>query len=126
MGRITANLSVTLDGVMQAPGRPDEDTRGEFPFGGWALPYADPEAGQATGDHRANERAHPADREDHTEDAGVEAHLLVDVKEKHRTHESEGEILGQTGDNHPAQNRLPPDRAQALHDVAGDRWPRFS
>src|SRR3990170_4762375 len=33
--------SVTLDGVMQAPGRPDEDTRGGFAYGGWAAPYAD-------------------------------------------------------------------------------------
>jgi dihydrofolate reductase len=46
MGRITVNLSVTLDGVMQAPGRPDEDPRDGFPFGGWALPYADPEVGK--------------------------------------------------------------------------------
>jgi dihydrofolate reductase len=33
--------SVTLDGVMQAPGRPDEDTRAGFDHGGWAAPYAD-------------------------------------------------------------------------------------
>jgi dihydrofolate reductase len=34
--------SVTLDGVMQAPGRPDEDRRGGFEHGGWATKYADP------------------------------------------------------------------------------------
>jgi hypothetical protein len=34
--------SLTLDGVMQAPGRPDEDRRGGFEHGGWALPYMDP------------------------------------------------------------------------------------
>ena len=33
--------SVALDGVMQAPGRPDEDTRGGFAHGDWAAPYAD-------------------------------------------------------------------------------------
>ena len=32
---------LTLDGVAQAPGRPDEDTRGRFTHGGWSLPYAD-------------------------------------------------------------------------------------
>jgi dihydrofolate reductase len=32
---------VTLDSVMQAPGRPDEDTRDGFTAGGWAAPYMD-------------------------------------------------------------------------------------
>ena len=41
MRAITVFESVTLDGVMQAPGRPDEDTRGGFQHGGWAAPYAD-------------------------------------------------------------------------------------
>ena len=30
---------LTLDGVMQAPGRPDEDTTDNFAFGGWTAPY---------------------------------------------------------------------------------------
>jgi dihydrofolate reductase len=42
MRRVVVNMSLTLDGVMQAPGRPDEDTRGGFEHGGWALPYFDP------------------------------------------------------------------------------------
>jgi dihydrofolate reductase len=41
MRKITVNNSVTLDGVMQAPGRADEDTRGGFQHGGWATPYFD-------------------------------------------------------------------------------------
>ena len=41
MRKVVAFISVTLDGVMQAPGRPDEDTRGGFKHGGWAEPYAD-------------------------------------------------------------------------------------
>ena len=41
MGKVVAFTSVTLDGVMQAPARPDEDTRGGFEHGGWATPYAD-------------------------------------------------------------------------------------
>lgn len=42
MARIIVNISLTLDGVMQSPARLDEDTRGGFHYGGWALPYADP------------------------------------------------------------------------------------
>ena len=42
MSKITVNMSLTLDGVIQAPGRPDEDQRGNFQYGGWALRYFDP------------------------------------------------------------------------------------
>jgi dihydrofolate reductase len=41
MSRVVVNNSVTLDGVMQAPGRPEEDPRGGFEHGGWARPYFD-------------------------------------------------------------------------------------
>jgi dihydrofolate reductase len=41
MPKLVAFISLTLDGVMQAPGRPDEDTRGGFAHGGWAVPYGD-------------------------------------------------------------------------------------
>ena len=40
MGNIVVFTNLTLDGVMQAPGRPDEDRRGGFSHGGWAAPYA--------------------------------------------------------------------------------------
>jgi dihydrofolate reductase len=46
MSKIIVFNSVTLDGVMQAPGRPDEDRRGGFTHGGWAVPYADEESGK--------------------------------------------------------------------------------
>ncbi len=53
MTRIVVFNSVTLDGVMQAPGRPDEDLRGGFRYGGWAVPYSDPEMGKAVGESMA-------------------------------------------------------------------------
>ena len=37
---------ISLDGVMQAPGGPEEDTSGGFKFGGWTFPYFDDEAGK--------------------------------------------------------------------------------
>ena len=49
MGRVVVFTSVTLDGVMQAPARPDEDVRGGFQRGGWAVPYADAISGSMAG-----------------------------------------------------------------------------
>ncbi|MBI1832462.1 MAG: dihydrofolate reductase [Planctomycetes bacterium] len=46
MSKLVVNISLTLDGVMQAPGRLDEDTRGGFTHGGWALRYFDPVMGR--------------------------------------------------------------------------------
>ena len=53
MSKIVVFNSLTLDGVMQAPGRPDEDVRGGFPYGGWATPYSDPEMGKAAAESGA-------------------------------------------------------------------------
>lgn len=54
MSKVVVVNNVTLDGVMQAPGRPDEDTRGGFTYGGWALPYNDPDMSRIMGEGIAN------------------------------------------------------------------------
>lgn len=46
MSKVVVFMNLTLDGVMQAPGRPDEDPRGGFEHGGWAAPYATMEAAE--------------------------------------------------------------------------------
>jgi dihydrofolate reductase len=53
MREITVFNSLTLDGVMQAPGRPDEDTRGGFAAGGWAAPYMDEVMGRVAAEGMA-------------------------------------------------------------------------
>lgn len=45
-GRIEIDLFSTLDGVMQAPGGPDEDRSGGFAFGGWQAPLGDEAVGR--------------------------------------------------------------------------------
>ena len=49
--RLILSDFISLDGVSQAPGGPDEDSDGEFRHGGWSAPFFDPEVmGSAIGD----------------------------------------------------------------------------
>jgi dihydrofolate reductase len=56
--RIVVSEFMSLDGVIQAPGGPQEDTDGGFAYGGWSMPYFDPEVmGAAIGEGMASTQA---------------------------------------------------------------------
>ncbi len=50
MRKIIVLSFISLDGVMQAPGGPEEDTSGGFKYGGWTVPYFDDFAGELMGE----------------------------------------------------------------------------
>ena len=50
MGKVVVGTFVTLDGVMQSPGAPDEDREGGFEHGGWLPPYFDESLGETMDD----------------------------------------------------------------------------
>ena len=51
MGQLVITEYLTLDGVGQAPGGPDEDLDGGFAHGGWQAPFIDESAGAAMLEH---------------------------------------------------------------------------
>ncbi len=55
MRKLIAITQVTLDGIMQAPGGPEEDPTNGFTQGGWAMSYFDEEASQVIGETIAGE-----------------------------------------------------------------------
>jgi dihydrofolate reductase len=57
MGTLTIATFTTLDGVMQAPGGPDEDRDGGFEHGGWSFPYFSEDMGEAINDAFAKAEA---------------------------------------------------------------------
>jgi dihydrofolate reductase len=57
MGKLTALTFVTLDGVMQGPASPEEDTRDGFEHGGWQQQYVDEVLGSIAAEGMAQENA---------------------------------------------------------------------
>jgi dihydrofolate reductase len=57
MRKIIVLSFITLDGVLQGPGEPTEDTSGNFTYGGWTVPYFD----EFLGNVMAEQLSHPFD-----------------------------------------------------------------
>jgi dihydrofolate reductase len=57
MRKIIVLTFITLDGVMQAPGGPEEDDSGNFIYGGWTVPYFDDSLGKVM----TEQMSHPFD-----------------------------------------------------------------
>jgi len=57
MGKVIVMNQLTLDGVLQGPGRPDEDTRDGFDRGGWAAPRGDEAMVAKMGERMGGDRA---------------------------------------------------------------------
>ena len=63
--RIVIMEFMSLDGVVQAPGGPDEDTDGDFAHGGWSHQFFDPEVmGVAFDDAMSKAEGHPGSARD--------------------------------------------------------------
>jgi dihydrofolate reductase len=72
--RVVVVENVTLDGVMQAPGRADEDTRDGFEHGGWSAPYMDRVAAEHMGFGQSAESAILLGRRTYEDFAGFWPH----------------------------------------------------
>jgi dihydrofolate reductase len=70
MGEVIVIEHLTLDGVMQAPGRQDEDPRDGFAYGGWAARNQDPAMQQVMGPHMSDTWALLAGRTTYEQFAG--------------------------------------------------------
>jgi dihydrofolate reductase len=74
MRNLTVTMNMSLDGVVQAPGRPDEDTRDGFDRGGWAVPYGDDVMAEKMGSGMASSGAMVFGRRTYLDFAGYWPH----------------------------------------------------
>ena len=54
MRKVIVLSFMTLDGIIQAPGGPEEDTSGGFNYGGWTFPFFDEFAGTVMSEQMSN------------------------------------------------------------------------
>lgn len=126
MRRIIVNDSVTLDGVMQAPGRPDEDPRGGFPYGGWAGPYFDEVMAQEAGTGMGKGSAFLLGRRTYEDFAAVWPNMPADNMFTKVLNESPKHVASRTLEEPLAwqnSHRLDGDVAEAVRDLKAQDGP---
>ena len=74
--RIVISEFMSLDGVVQAPGGPQEDTDGGFEHGGWSMPYFDVDVGGGAAEDRR--RRHPDGDGEAADEGGLGQVLAVE------------------------------------------------
>jgi dihydrofolate reductase len=79
MSTIAINTFMTLDGVAQAPGGPEEDREGAFPHGGWQVPFFTEQLGEIVGEWHANPGALLLGRKTYDIFAGFWPHVPEDA-----------------------------------------------
>ncbi len=114
MARINATMSISLDGVIQAPGRSDEDTRDGFERGGWAVPYGDDVMMQKMGEGMSGASAMLFGRRTYSDFAGYWPHQTDNPFTDHLNQVQKYVVSSTLSDPLPWQNStvLPGDPAE--------------
>ena len=125
MRRINATMSISLDGVIQAPGRSDEDTRDGFERGGWAVPYGDDVMMQKMGEGMSGASAMLFGRRTYSDFAGYWPHQTDNPFTDHLNQVQKYVVSSTLTDPLPWQNStvLPGDPAETAAELEGGSGP---
>ncbi len=125
MARINATMSISLDGVIQAPGRSDEDTRDGFERGGWAVPYGDNVMMQKMGEGMSGASAMLFGRRTYSDFAGYWPHQTDNPFTDHLNQVQKYVVSSSLTDPLPWQNStvLPGDPAETAAELKAGSGP---
>lgn len=125
MARIDATMSISLDGVIQAPGRSDEDTRDGFDRGGWAVPYGDDLMMQKMGEGMSSVSAMLFGRRTYADFAGYWPHQTANPFTDHLNRVRKYVVSSTLTDPLPWENStlLPGDPAESVAELKAGSGP---
>jgi dihydrofolate reductase len=117
MARLVINERISLDGVIQAPARPDEDVRGGFEHGGWAVPYADDVMGREMAKGMPNAGSMLFGRRTFEQFATVWPHMPADNQYAKVLNEEKKYVVSRTLEQTPSWNNTELLRGEAVASV---------